>query len=233
MRRLIGKYKPGHRASNSAESSDKYVGLKHSSVAISKLDCELTLSYQACSTERQPQQGGTPKPEQDSVATQSGESKSDKPEPSLFTSLHYQEFSLLEQTTSEALWSQAYSALKAKESDITLAYEHYFTSGRGSLKPAERMEEVIHRLYNGRRMDQLKISLGGKSFRIREIGENIINFLWESKDFVASIASVEPHAALAWAGVSQLLPVRPARVYLTISSPQIRMHSTIGSSRLA
>ena len=160
-----------------------------------------------------------PTPELDSVATQSGEPKSDKPDPSLFTSLHHQEFSLLEQTTSEALWSQAYSALKAREPDITLAYEHYLTSDRGSSKPAERMEEIIHRLYNGRRMDQLKINLGGKSFRIREIGENVINFIWESKDFVASIACIEPHAAIAWAGVSQLLPVRSTRIYLTTSSP--------------
>lgn len=158
---------------------------------------------------------------------------SDKPDPGLFTSLHYQEFSLLEQTTSEALWSQAYSALKAKEPDIMLAYEHYFNADRGSLKPAERMEEIIHRLYNGQRMDQLKINLGGKSFRIREIGEDIINFIWESKAFVASIASVEPHAALAWAGVSQLLPVRPTRVYLTIYSAQSRMPSTISIPRLA
>ena len=97
-----------------------------------------------------------------------------------------------------------------------LAYEHCFNSERGSSKPAERMEEIIHRLYNGRRMDQLKIDLGGKSFRIREIGENVINFIWESKGCVASIASAEPHAALAWAGVSQLLPVRPTRIYFTL-----------------
>ena len=71
-------------------------------------------------------------------------------------------------------------------------------------------------------MDQLKINLGGKSFRIREIGENVINFIWESKDFVASIASIEPHAAIAWAGVSQLLPVSSTRIYLTSSSPRTR-----------
>ena len=76
------------------------------------------------------------------------------------------------------------------------------------------------------------MNLDGKSSRTREIGGNIINFIWEFKEFVASIASVEPHAALAWAGVTQLLPVRPARIYLTLSS-QTRMHSTIGSSRLA
>ena len=174
------------------------------------------MSYQACSTERQTQQGGIPPLKQDSVATKPEESKSDKPDPSLFTSLHHQEFSLLDQTTSEALWSQAYSALKAKEPDITLAYEHYLNPDRGSFKPAERMEGIIHQLYNGRKMDELKIKLGGKSFRIREIGENIINFIWESKDFVTSIANVEPHAALAWAGVSQLLPVRPPRISLTI-----------------
>lgn len=114
-----------------------------------------------------------------------------------------------------------------------MAYEHYFSSDRGNSKPAERMEEIIHRLYNGRRMDQLKINLGGKSFRIREIGENIINFIWESKGFVASIASAEPHAALAWAGVSQLLPVRPTRIYFTMYPPQTSTHFAIGGLRLA
>ena len=94
------------------------------------------------------------------------------------------------------------------------------------------MEEIIKGLYNGRRMDQLKISLGGKSFRIREIGENIINFVSESKGFVASIASVEPHAALAWAGVSQLLPVRNTRTYLIMSPPQTRTQLAIGGLRL-
>ena len=173
--------------------------------------------------ERQTQQVGTPPSEQDSVATHPGGSDSYKQDPSLFTSVHCQEFSLLEQTTSEALWSQAYSSLKAKEPDITLAYEHCFNSDRGSSKPAERMEEIIHRLYNGRRMNQLKITLGGKSLRMREIGEKIINFTLESKDFVTSIASVEPHAALAWGGVSILLLVRPTRIYLIIHSTIVQL----------
>ena len=191
--------------------------------AKTKLEGGLTLSYQVCSTERQTQQAGTPPSEQDSGATQPGESRSDEQDPSLFTSLHHREFSLLEQTTSEALWSQAYSALKAKEPDITSAYEHYFISDRGTLKPAERLEEIILRLYNGGRMDQLKMTLGGKSLTMREIGEKIINFILESKDFLTSIASVEPHAALAWAGVSILLPVRPTRIYLIIHSTVVQL----------
>ena len=111
------------------------------------------------------------------------------------------------------------------------AYEHYFSSDRGNSKPAERMEDIIHRLYNGRRMDQLKITLGGKSFRIREIGENIINFISESKGFIASIAITEPHAALAWAGVSQLLPVRPY-THLLYNISSTRTHPAIGGLRL-
>ncbi|KAK3170678.1 hypothetical protein OEA41_002760 [Lepraria neglecta] len=69
------------------------------------------------------------------------------------------------------------------------------------------MEGVVRRIYGGRETEQLVVLLAGKSFKIREAGEKVIEFIWESKELISSIASVEPHADLAFSGVMQIFPL--------------------------
>ena len=52
------------------------------------------------------------------------------------------------------------------------------------------------------------IHLRGKPVKVREQGERILKFILWSKDLVSAATSTQPYAALAWSGVSILLPVR-------------------------
>lgn len=54
---------------------------------------------------------------------------------------------------------------------------------------------------------QWKIKVGDKERKIRDAIRKTINFVSKAKDFISAAAINEPHAALAWAGVSCLLPV--------------------------
>ena len=87
-------------------------------------------------------------------------------------------------------------------------YERCICPDMRNFRPAERMEGVVRRIYGRRETEQLVVLLAGKSFKVREAGEKVIEFIWESKELVSSIASVEPHAALAFSGVVQIFPVR-------------------------
>ena len=69
------------------------------------------------------------------------------------------------------------------------------------------MGEIVRQRLHDRDLKALAIRLAGKSIRVREVGESIIGFIWQSKDFIDSVADTEPHVALAWSGVSLLLPV--------------------------
>ncbi len=54
---------------------------------------------------------------------------------------------------------------------------------------------------------QFIINLAGKSIKVREYGESIAKFVIWSEDIVSTAINAQPFAALAWAGVSILLPV--------------------------
>ena len=69
------------------------------------------------------------------------------------------------------------------------------------------MQTAIGASLEDRDARQLIITLVGKSIKIREYGEKLVKFVVWSKDFISSAISAEPHAALAWAGVTLLLPV--------------------------
>lgn len=52
-----------------------------------------------------------------------------------------------------------------------------------------------------------KFQLGERSVKLKKILEQTVRAIVFAKDFVSSAASSEPHAALAWAGVSMMLPL--------------------------
>jgi len=54
---------------------------------------------------------------------------------------------------------------------------------------------------------QLIVTMFNKRIKVREQGDKIVKLIMWSKDLISAAASVEPHAAIAWAGVSLLLPL--------------------------
>lgn len=55
-------------------------------------------------------------------------------------------------------------------------------------------------------------AMNSPSGRADKVLEKTIKIVGLAKDFVGSIVSVEPHAAVAWAGVCLFLPVRSSNL---------------------
>ena len=115
---------------------------------------------------------------------------------------------------SKDLWLQAYEALKRRDKDLVAAYEHRFAglastitnSADPSLSP-ELIETIINSELQHRESAQWVVMVGKKPVRVREqVGKVIIFIIW-SNDIVSQALSAQPYAALAWSGVSILLPV--------------------------
>ena len=54
---------------------------------------------------------------------------------------------------------------------------------------------------------RLSITVGGKEIVVKEQVRKLVHTILSAKDYIGSAVSVEPHAALAWAGVLVFLPV--------------------------
>ena len=114
------------------------------------------------------------------------------------------------------LWLQAYESLDLREPDLVAAYKRRLAptstnSADPSLSP-ELIETIINSNLQEREADQWVINLGKKPVKVREQGEKVIKFIIWSKDIVSEALSAQPYAALAWSGVSILLPVSCALI---------------------
>lgn len=117
---------------------------------------------------------------------------------------------------SKDLWLQAYEALELREPDLVAAYKRLLAptiinSADPSLSP-ELIETIIKSNLQDREANQWVINLGKKPVKVREQGEKVIKFILWSKDIVSEALSAQPYAALAWSGVSILLPVSCALI---------------------
>ena len=94
------------------------------------------------------------------------------------------------------------------------AYEHRLAdlastitnSADPSLSP-ELIETIINSELQHRKAAQWVVMVGKRPVRVREQGEKVIDFIFWSNDIVSQALSAQPYAALAWSGVSILLPV--------------------------
>lgn len=109
-------------------------------------------------------------------------------------------------TLSERLWEEAY--LKVKQSSLKLVKdfeEKCLPPGQSG--GAQKVAEALAGKLRHRDAEQIVIKIRQQEINLREQGENIVKFVMWSSDYVGSLARLEPHAAIAWAGVSLLLPV--------------------------
>ena len=117
---------------------------------------------------------------------------------------------------SEELWKQAYDVLELREPDLIRAYKLLLTPTRTNLTDPPLSPEMIETIVKSRLEDReakkLVINLGKQSIKVREQGEKVVKFILWSKDTVSQALSAQPYAALAWSGVSILLPVRYRRI---------------------
>jgi hypothetical protein len=54
---------------------------------------------------------------------------------------------------------------------------------------------------------RLTVTVGGEEIVVKEQVRKLVHTILSAKDYIGSVVSAEPHAALAWAGVLVFLPV--------------------------
>ncbi|KAJ9483962.1 hypothetical protein VN97_g9429 [Penicillium thymicola] len=116
-------------------------------------------------------------------------------------------------------WALAYVILQKREPKLIEYYQTHLSLAQrnGSVDPADAVdadlsnprsvESMMTRLLEDREQKQWKVSLLGKGVKIREQTEKLAKFLLWADPVVKNAVSTQPYAALAWAGVSLLLPL--------------------------
>ncbi|OQD61627.1 hypothetical protein PENPOL_c016G03170 [Penicillium polonicum] len=116
-------------------------------------------------------------------------------------------------------WALAYAILKKREPKLVECYQTHLSLAQhndsvdaadavdADLSNPRSVESVMTRLLGHREQKQWKASLLGNDVKIREQTEKLAKFLLWADPVVKNAVSTQPYAALAWAGVSLLLPL--------------------------
>lgn len=75
------------------------------------------------------------------------------------------------------------------------------------LSTSGSVKSFVEQLLDNREKEQWRVSLMGKELKIRQQAERLVKFLLWSDKLVKDALSTQPYAALAWSGVSLILPV--------------------------
>jgi hypothetical protein len=115
-------------------------------------------------------------------------------------------------STSESpdLWKSAFDKFREEEPDLLSDYDrHVFgaTAVNAGLASREAIETVLNKLLKDREKKQWTISVLSHDIKIRAQVERVVGILKWSDPLVKDALSAQPYAALAWSGVSLLLPV--------------------------
>ncbi|PTB78374.1 hypothetical protein M440DRAFT_1328543, partial [Trichoderma longibrachiatum ATCC 18648] len=148
------------------------------------------------------------------------------------------------QTASEAtpftrngdLWDLAFSMVQKRESELMLAYEEYLSSLPGdaavdaNLSIPDFVKSVVDRAIQDREEKKWHVSLLGTDVEVRKQAERLVKLLLWSDPIVKSAVSSQPYAALAWSGVSILLPLVTGSV--TQNEAMLKGFNSIGDVQI-
>ncbi|ETS01080.1 hypothetical protein M419DRAFT_81505, partial [Trichoderma reesei RUT C-30] len=110
-------------------------------------------------------------------------------------------------------WALAFSMVQKREGELMLAYEKYLSSLQGdaaadaSLSTPEFVRAIVDRAIKNREEKRWIVPLLGTDIEVRKQAERLAKLLLWSELIVKSAVSNQPYAALAWSGVSILLPL--------------------------
>lgn len=112
------------------------------------------------------------------------------------------------------LWAQAYLKLKAKDSELFEKFNEclgFASSSTDSLSKKKKIGEIQQRAFQALEEVNNSNKTIGLGSKMRKYFEQSIKFVNTSKEFISAAVSANPYAALAWTGVSLLLPVSKPR----------------------
>jgi hypothetical protein len=117
-----------------------------------------------------------------------------------------------------SLWASAYRDFQVANPELAAKFEHCM--GITSVKNGENCYPEIKglalkSLEEITQADNWKGKSSTPSAIMQKYFDQIIKIIIASKTFISSAISANPHAALAWAGISLLLPVCPFTVSIS------------------
>lgn len=125
---------------------------------------------------------------------------------------------------SKDLWANAYKILGDRNPDLIEHYDQYlkdnndFTVAGFSSSSPEVIETTIKSKLKDREDKKLTVSLGNtKKIHIREQGEKVVKFILWSNGIISDAVSSQPYVALAWSGISILINVCCAMMFVLTS----------------
>ena len=122
----------------------------------------------------------------------------------------------------EDLWQSAYKALEARNLELVTGYKLALAAINDSPTDCAQaslpdlIKIVVDKGLQDREKKRMVIHLHDKPIKVREQGEKVIKFILWSNKFISAAVSAQPYAALAWSGVSILLPVSCATIHSDI-----------------
>ena len=112
------------------------------------------------------------------------------------------------------LWKRAYQDLKIREKALVETFERNITYIANPTADTEQtlfdygtIQKIAEQKIDARKAGRLSIQLGNYPVEFRAVGEKIIEGLLWSSTFIGAAVSTQPYAALAWSGVSMILPL--------------------------
>ena len=112
------------------------------------------------------------------------------------------------------LWKRAYQDLTIPEKALVETFERNILYIANATADTEQtpfdygsIQKLAEQKIDARKTERLFIQLGNHPMEFRAVGEKIIEGLLWSSTFIGAAVSTQPYAALAWSGVSMVLPL--------------------------
>ena len=108
-------------------------------------------------------------------------------------------------------WTPAFEIFKEREPNLTEDYKKHLkgdAAAGANVSDREWVKSIANKLLKDREARQWRVPLLDNDIKIRTQVEKLAKFLLWSDPIVKTAVSAQPYAALAWSGVSLLLPVR-------------------------
>ena len=111
--------------------------------------------------------------------------------------------------SAEALWEHAYSIVKSRNNTLIDDYRRQLGLDGDSNQGFDpgHLEGIIRSRLEKREAKRWMLRLGSHSLKVKEQYENVIRFVLWSDNIISGAVSAQPYLALAWSGVSMILPV--------------------------
>ena len=111
--------------------------------------------------------------------------------------------------SAEALWEQAYEIVKSRNKALIEDYGRQLEldgGSHGEFGPGQ-LQAVLKSRIEKREAKRWMLQLGSHSLKVKEQYENVIRFVLWSDNIISGAVGSQPYLALAWSGVSMILPV--------------------------